>query len=121
MKRSKGNANCRWDCLILSFYAAKIGGQSYSLSMQSKVLSKYFMDWWVYESFLIEGGNKLGHSLKLLTANAASCEKIELCSKSLMHRYIIGFIMNHITMVDGKHNAHVRYLNVPRLLPLVAK
>ena len=37
--------------------------------LHSKVLPKYFMDWWVYESFLPEGGNKLGYSLKWLTVS----------------------------------------------------
>ena len=76
--KKEGNSNCRWDYSTLSYYAIKIDGQSYSVSiyMDSKMLSKYLMNWWVYESFLLEGENKLGY--KWLTATAAPCEKIEI-------------------------------------------
>ena len=38
------------------------------------------MDWWVYEPFLIEEENILGHSLKWLTVTTAPFEKIEFCT-----------------------------------------
>ena len=52
------------------------------------MLSKYFIDWWGYESFLPEGGNKLGHCSKRLTATTAPYEKIEICtnvSEKMIH------------------------------------
>ena len=48
--------------------------------MQSKVLYKYFMDWWVYESLQLQGGKKLDHSLKELTATLTPCEKSNFCT-----------------------------------------
>ena len=36
------------------------------------------MDWWVYEYFLLKGGDQLRHSLKWLIATTVPCEKIEV-------------------------------------------
>ena len=38
------------------------------------------MDWWVYESLQLQGGKKLDHSLKELTATLTPCEKSNFCT-----------------------------------------
>ena len=46
--------------------------------LHSKLLKKYFMDWWVYELFLLARRKKLGYSLNWLTTTVAPCENTEI-------------------------------------------
>ena len=38
------------------------------------------MAWWVYESLLLQGGKKVDHPLKELTATLTPCEKSNFCT-----------------------------------------